>query len=77
MYTGRITEIETVIETGSRLVIEAPKTVPGLAAGGSVNVNGTCLCAVRVDCEAGRFEVEVSVETVKRSALGDLARGGG
>ncbi len=34
MYTGRITEIGTVIETGSRLVIEAPKTAAGLSAGG-------------------------------------------
>jgi 3,4-dihydroxy 2-butanone 4-phosphate synthase len=73
MYTGRVTESGTVIDTGSRLVIEAPKTAAGLTAGGSVNVNGTCLSAVRVDGEAGRFEVEVSVETAKRSALGDLA----
>jgi 3,4-dihydroxy 2-butanone 4-phosphate synthase len=77
MYTGRVTESGTVIEVGSRLVIEAPKTATGLTAGGSVNVNGTCLSAVRVDCEAGRFEVEVSVETAKRSALGDLAPGAG
>ena len=47
MYTGRITEIGTVIETGSRLVIEAPKTAAGLSAGGSVNVSGTCLSAAR------------------------------
>jgi 3,4-dihydroxy 2-butanone 4-phosphate synthase len=77
MYTGRVIEIGTVIETGSRLVIEAPKTTSGLTAGGSVNINGTCLSAVRIDCEAGRFEVEVSVETAKRSALGDLTPGAG
>jgi 3,4-dihydroxy 2-butanone 4-phosphate synthase len=75
MYTGRITEIGTVIEAGSRLVIEAPKTAAGLSAGGSVNVNGTCLSAVQVDCEAGRFGVEISAETATRSALGDLALG--
>jgi 3,4-dihydroxy 2-butanone 4-phosphate synthase/3,4-dihydroxy 2-butanone 4-phosphate synthase/GTP cyclohydrolase II len=75
MYSGRITEIGTVIETGSPLVIEAPKTAAGLSAGGSVNVNGTCLSAVRVDGEAGRFGVEISAETATRSALADLAAG--
>lgn len=75
MYAGRIAEIGTVIEAGSRLVIEAPKTASGLLAGGSVNVNGICLSAVQVDCEAGRFRVEISAETATRSALADLALG--
>jgi 3,4-dihydroxy 2-butanone 4-phosphate synthase len=75
MYTGRITEIGTVIETGSRLVIEAPKTATGLSAGGSVNVNGTCVSAVQLDGDAGRFGVEISAETRTRSALGDLVPG--
>jgi 3,4-dihydroxy 2-butanone 4-phosphate synthase len=73
MYTGRITEIGTLIGAGSRLVIEAQKTAAGLCAGGSVNVNGVCLSAVQVDSEAGRFAVEISAETATRSALGDLA----
>ena len=75
MYTGRITEIGTVIETGSGLVIEAPKTATGLAPGGSVNVSGTCLSAAMVDGSAGRFGVELSAETRTRSALGGLAPG--
>jgi 3,4-dihydroxy 2-butanone 4-phosphate synthase len=75
MYSGRITEIGTVIETGSRLVIEAQQTAAGLSAGGSVNVNGTCLSAVLVDAEAGRFGVQLSAETATRSALADLAAG--
>lgn len=75
MYTGRITEIGTVIETGSRLVIEAPKTAAGLSAGGSVNVSGTCLSAAAVDGDAGRFGAEISAETRTRSALGDLVPG--
>jgi 3,4-dihydroxy 2-butanone 4-phosphate synthase len=77
MYTGRITEIGTVIETGSRLVIEAPKTAAGLSRGGSVNVNGTCLSAVQVDGDDGRFGVEISAETRARSAVGDLVPGAG
>jgi len=73
MYTGRISEIGTVIAAGSRLIIEAPKTAAGLAAGGSVNVNGTCLSAVQVDSAGGRFTAGISAETARRSALDDLA----
>jgi 3,4-dihydroxy 2-butanone 4-phosphate synthase len=75
MYTGRITEIGTVIQVGSCLVIEAPKTSAGLSTGGSVNVSGTCLSVVQVDDEAGLFGVVISAETATRSALGDLAPG--
>jgi 3,4-dihydroxy 2-butanone 4-phosphate synthase/3,4-dihydroxy 2-butanone 4-phosphate synthase/GTP cyclohydrolase II len=75
VYSGRITETGTVIETGPRLVIEAPKTAAGLSVGGSVNVNGTCLSAVRVDSEAGRFGFEISAESTRRSALGGLPLG--
>ena len=73
MYSGRITETGTVIEVGSRLVIEAPKTAAGLSPGGSVSINGTCLSAVQADGAAGRFSAEVSAETAKRSTLGELA----
>jgi 3,4-dihydroxy 2-butanone 4-phosphate synthase len=75
MYSGRISEVGTVVETGSRLIIQAPKTAAGLSAGGSVNVNGTCLSAAQVDGEDGHFAVEISAETARRSALGDLAAG--
>src|ERR1700753_1870254 len=75
MYSGRITETGTVIETGSRLIIEAPKTAAGLSPGGSVNVNGTCVSAVQADGEAGRFAAELSAETARRSPLGELAPG--
>jgi 3,4-dihydroxy 2-butanone 4-phosphate synthase len=75
MYSGRITEIGTVIETGPRLLIEAQKTAAGLSVGGSVNVSGACLSAVLVDGEAGRFAAEISAETAARSALAGLAAG--
>jgi riboflavin synthase alpha subunit len=42
MYSGRITEIGTVIETSPSLVIHARKTAAELSPGGSVDVNGTC-----------------------------------
>ena len=76
MYSGRITEVGTVVETGSRLIIDAQKTTAGLSPGGSVNVNGAQLTAVDVDHAAGRLAAEVSAETANRSALADLAAGG-
>ena len=75
MYSGRITEVGTVIETGPRLVIEAPKTAAVLSVGGSVNVHGSRLSAVLVDEQSGRFGVEISAETATRSVLADHAVG--
>jgi riboflavin synthase alpha subunit len=75
MYGGCITEIGTVIQTGPTFVIEAPKTTAGLTVGGSVNVSGTCVSAVRVDRDAGCFAFGISAETAKRSALGTLTPG--
>jgi 3,4-dihydroxy 2-butanone 4-phosphate synthase len=75
MFSGRITEVGTVVETGPRLVVDAPKTAAGLSPGGSVNVSGTRLSAVRVDQAAGRFEAEISAETATRSALADVVVG--
>jgi 3,4-dihydroxy 2-butanone 4-phosphate synthase len=75
MYSGRVTEIGTVVEAGPGLVIEAAKTAAGLSPGGSVNVNGTCVSVFQVDHETGRFGAGISAETASRSTLGDLAPG--
>lgn len=75
MYSGYITEVGLVVEGGSCLVIEAPKTTAGLSVGGSVNVNGTCLSAVLVDQALGSFAAEVSPETATRSTLGQIQAG--
>ncbi len=73
MFTGRITEIGTVIENTHRLVIEAAKTAGGLTIGGSVCVSGACLSAVEVT--DSRFTTDVSEETVHRTTLPDLRIG--
>lgn len=73
MFTGCITEVGTVADTGRELVIEGPKTAGSLSVGGSVNVNGACLSAVETG--ESRFSVEVSRETVNRSALAGLRPG--
>jgi 3,4-dihydroxy 2-butanone 4-phosphate synthase/3,4-dihydroxy 2-butanone 4-phosphate synthase/GTP cyclohydrolase II len=75
MYSGRISEVGTVTDSGARLVIEALKTTAGLSVGGSVNVNGTCLSAVIVDKAAGSFASDVSAETDARSTLGEILAG--
>jgi 3,4-dihydroxy 2-butanone 4-phosphate synthase len=75
MYSGRVTEVGTVIQSGSRLVVEAPKTAAALSAGGSVNVSGCCLSVVQVDHQAGYFAVEISAETATRSFVGELDLG--
>ena len=73
MYTGRITEVGTVLSGNGRLMIEAPKTASGLAAGGSVNVSGCCLTAVATGDTW--FSVDVSAETARRSTLAALTPG--
>jgi 3,4-dihydroxy 2-butanone 4-phosphate synthase/3,4-dihydroxy 2-butanone 4-phosphate synthase/GTP cyclohydrolase II len=75
MFSGRISEVGTVLEAGARLVIEAPKTTTGLSAGGSVGVNGTCLSTVLVNKAAGSFAAEISPETAARSITADILAG--
>lgn len=74
MFSGLITEVGTIVGNDRRgLVIDAPKTVGGLAAGGSVSVSGACVSAV--DVGDSWFEVQISGETAHRSTAADLAVG--
>lgn len=71
MFTGIVEEVGRVAraeESGGdlRLVIEAELVPEDLAVGDSVAVSGCCLTAVAV--ERGRFEVELSRETVRKTA---------
>ena len=59
-------------EGGARVSIDAPLG-DELTAGDSVLVNGVCLTAVEVN--GSRFEADLSTETLKRSALGQLGEG--
>ncbi len=73
MFSGRITEMGTVVSGNGRLVIEAPKTAGGLEAGGSVCVSGACLSAVEVGDTW--FRADLSAETAQRTTLAGLAPG--
>lgn len=75
MFTGIVTELGQVREVsptdgGLRFDIHAPKTVQNASVGDSVAVNGVCLTATSVT-DSG-FTCEAIVETIDRTALGDL-----
>lgn len=70
---GRV--VKQVDAGGDRRITVACEDVdmraPGLGA--SVSVNGVCLTATK--CHDGRFEADVSAETLAVTTLGDLAEG--
>lgn len=79
VFTGLIEEVGQVVaiartEGGARLRVRAPVVADGLAVGDSVAVGGACLTAVEVAPEG--FAAEAVAETLRRTALGDLAEGG-
>jgi 3,4-dihydroxy 2-butanone 4-phosphate synthase len=75
MFSGLISEIGVVAvsEGPADLVVAAPKACGRLERGKSFAVNGVRLSAVDADGTAVR--AEVSQETLRRSALGDLTPG--
>ncbi len=78
MFTGIVSGIGRIVEAhdlgagsgfGKRLSIEAPAGfVEGVAIGDSIALSGACMTAVAVDPVARRFEVEVSAESLDRTA---------
>lgn len=75
IYTGLITEIGTVVENDSVLVIAAPKTATVLSPGESVCVNGASLSSITVTKELSLFSVELSAETKGRTTLAKAPSG--
>ena len=79
MFTGIVIEQGKVVRSrGKRgaleLEIEAPRIAKEVSVGDSVSVNGVCLTAVRAGRRTMRFEA--MEETLVRSTLGSLGRGG-
>jgi riboflavin synthase len=70
---GEVVAVEGTAD-GARLRVRAPRVVDGLAVGDSVAVNGACLTAVAVGPDG--FATEAVAETLRRTALGELAEGG-
>ncbi|MFH1484823.1 MAG: riboflavin synthase, partial [Chloroflexota bacterium] len=75
MFTGIIEEVGTVqsLESG-RLAIKAQKVLEGTKLGDSIAVNGACLTVVALGPDS--FSAEVMPETLRRTNLGGLRRGG-
>lgn len=74
MFTGVVQEIGTLASrNGPAYFFEASRElVEELRVGGSISINGACLTAVEVDERGGTFGVEVSPETLSKTALQNL-----
>ena len=74
MFTGIVVEKGVVLEAGGgSLVIEGWLALEGAALGDSIAVNGACLTITSMS--EGRFAVDVTPETLRRTNLGDLSAG--
>jgi riboflavin synthase len=80
MFTGIVEERGTVIEAGNRLTVLASKVAEDSAEGSSLAVNGVCLTVVERSPDENngdsRLSFDVSSETLSRTSLGRLRRGG-
>jgi riboflavin synthase len=78
MFTGLVETVGSVERLdrtpgGAVLQIRCGILAADLKRGESVAVDGTCLTVVRADADS--FEVEISPETLRRTVLGERARG--
>ena len=78
MFTGIITDIGTILAIEQRgdlrVRIDCAYDMDGVALGASIACSGVCLTVI--DKAAGHFDVDVSAETVSRTAPGLWTRGG-
>ena len=58
---------------GARIAIEAPGVLDGVQLGDSIALNGVCITVV--DFDESNFEADLSVETLRRTNLGELVVG--
>jgi riboflavin synthase len=78
VFTGIVEELGTIVAVegdgdGLQLQIEAPALAPLSHVGDSINVSGCCLTVVAV--RGSTLAFEVVPESLRRTALGDLAPG--
>jgi riboflavin synthase len=74
MFTGIVEEVGTIVQVADhRLVVGAKTTLDGVAIGDSIAVNGACLTVVELT--EATFAVDLSDETLERTALSSLAAG--
>ena len=78
MFTGIITAVGRIVEVralgassahGKQLVIETPAGyLDDVALGDSIAINGACMTATAIEAPAARFVVDVSAESLARTA---------
>src|SRR5262245_50547265 len=69
---GRVRRIQKRTD-GAFLVIEAVKVLQGTRIGDSISINGVDLTVIEMD--ANSFSSDASLETLRRSTLGELRSG--
>jgi riboflavin synthase len=79
IFTGLIIEVGRVRQIrrrddGAYLVIEARKVLEGTRIGDSISINGVDLTVIEMSADS--FSADASIETLKRSTLGELRVGG-
>jgi len=79
IFTGLIIEVGRVRQIkrrddGAYLVIEARKVLEGTHIGDSISINGVDLTVIEMSADS--FSADASIETLKRSTLGELRVGG-
>ena len=79
IFTGLIIEVGRVRHIrrradGAFLVIEARKVLEGTRIGDSISINGVDLTVIEMSADS--FSADASLETLKRSTLGELRVGG-
>lgn len=79
MFTGIVVEVGTVVEVrrlgpDAQLVIRAPGVVADTRPGASIAVSGVCLTVTEIGTD-GSFTADLMPETLRRTALGQLAAG--
>ena len=77
MFTGIVEEVGVIAKISENgMTVRASKVTGDLKLGDSIAVNGACLTAVSFgESGKGEFSVDLSPETMRRTALGDLSEG--
>jgi riboflavin synthase len=73
MFTGIIEELGTIVESGTRLMVNCATVLEDAREGCSIAVNGVCLTAL--DLTKNSFSADLAPETLARTNLGDLRTG--
>lgn len=78
MFTGIITAVGCIVEVralgdsgahGKQLLIETPAGyLDDVSLGDSIALNGACMTATQIDAATGRFAIDISAESLARTA---------